>query len=256
MESDIYPKISVITVCYNAAATIEQTIQSVLHQDYSNFEYLVIDGGSVDESTAIIDRYADRIDYSISEKDKGMYDAINKGIKASSGDIIGILNADDCFASASILTTIARTFKESQADAVFGDICFIDKKGKTIRYASSKSWSPSWFAWGYMPPHPSFYCKRTCFHEFGYYRTDFDIAADFELLLRFLKIHKLTYKRLPLLMVKMKLGGKSTKSWRSTLVINQEIMRACRINNVKTNYPLLYSRYLNKVWELVFRNLL
>jgi len=224
-------KITVITVCFNASKTIEKTIKSVLNQDYNNIEYIVIDGNSKDNTLEIIKKYSDKIGIIKSEVDRGMYDAINKGIALASGEILGILNADDTFASSIVLSSIAERFRSnSEAQALIGDICFVNKNGQQLRYYSSEKWSPSRFVWGVMPPHPSFYCKRELFTQMGNYRIDFEIAADFELLIRFFKIYKVPYLYLPQLMVEMSMGGKSTKNFKSTIKINQEIKKACRLN--------------------------
>ncbi len=244
-------KISLITVCYNAGKTIESTIKSVLSQDYFNVEYIIIDGLSFDNTMKIVNKYKNNISVIVSEKDKGMYDGINKGIQLATGDIVGVLNADDTFASPTILSRVAAEFNiNPNTNCIIGDISFVNSLGKIIRYYSSSGWKPNRFVWGFMPAHPTFYCKRDSFKELGGYRTDFDIAADYELLIRFLKINNLSFSYLPLLMVNMKMGGKSTKNIFSTIKINKEIKRACTINNLYTNYFMLYSKYLLKVFEL------
>lgn len=243
-------KISLITVCFNAEKTIERTIQSVFNQDYENIEYIIIDGMSNDNTMSIVNKYKDKVSIILSEKDKGMYDGLNKGILLATGEVLGILNADDVLASSSILCKVAQEFKNnSTLDSVIGDIAFVNNKGKQIRYYSSKNWHPGRFVWGYMPAHPTFYCKLVRIKEIGAYRIDFDIAADFELLIRFFKINKMSYKYLPLLMVKMNLGGKSTNGIRTTLKINKEVKKACLLNSLSTNYIMLYSRYFKKIFE-------
>jgi glycosyltransferase involved in cell wall biosynthesis len=245
-------KISLITVSYNAEKTIEKTIQSVLSQDYPNIEYIVIDGLSKDGTMQIVNRYKEKIAIVKSEKDKGMYDGINKGIKLATGDIVGILNADDVFATNDILSQVASAFNSNtKIDAVIGDIAFYNEAGKQVRYYSSAKWHPNKFVWGFMPAHPTFYCKRELFNQIGGYRTDFDIAADYELLIRYLKLNNCSYLYLPLLMVKMNLGGKSTQGWKSTKKINEEILRACQLNGLKSNYMMLYSKYIRKVFEFL-----
>jgi glycosyltransferase involved in cell wall biosynthesis len=244
-------KISLITVCYNAEKTIEKTIQSVLAQDYTDIEYIVIDGQSKDNTMQIVNRYKERIAIVKSEKDKGMYDGINKGIKLATGDIVGILNADDVFANNNILSQVVNAFNSNtKIDSVIGDIAFYNEVGKQVRYYSSAKWNPNKFVWGFMPAHPTFYCKRELFNQISGYRTDFEIAADYELLIRFLKVNNCSFQYLPLLMVKMNLGGKSTQGWKSTKKINEEILKACQLNGLKSNYVMLYSKYLRKVFEL------
>ncbi len=244
-------KISIITVCYNGGKTIEKTIQSVLSQTYENIEYIIIDGMSKDNTLEIINRYRHNISQLVSEKDKGMYDALNKGITLATGDIVGILNADDVFASNNIVTEIGNSFKNSDADAIIADVAFINKGGNIIRSYSAKHWNPNKFVWGFMPPHPSFYCKRALFSRLGYYRSDFQIAADYELLIRFIYKSKIKYIYLPLLMVLMNTGGKSTNGIKSNIIINKEIKYACELNGLKTNYLKLYSKYFIKIFEFL-----
>lgn len=245
-------KISVITVCYNAAHTIEKTILSVLSQSYSNIEFIVVDGLSDDNTMLIVNSFQGKIHHILSEKDDGIYDGINKGLKLATGDVVGILNADDVFASNDVLSHIAMEFNvNSQLDSVIGDVAFLNKYEKKIRYYSSCKWNPNKFVWGYMPAHPTFYCKRGLFDHIGFYRTDFDIAADFELLIRFLKLNNCSYKYMPVQMVNMSIGGVSTSGLKSTIKINQEILRACRINGLRSNYLMLYCKYFKKVFELI-----
>jgi len=244
-------KISIITVCYNAGKTIEKTIQSVLSQTYENIEYIIIDGMSKDNTLEIIKKYRHKISKLVSEKDQGMYDALNKGVSLATGDIVGILNADDVFASNNIVTEIGNSFKNSDVDAIIADVAFINKGGNIIRSYSSKHWNPNKFVWGFMPPHPSFYCKRALFSRLGYYRSDFQIAADYELLIRFIYKSKIKYIYLPLLLVLMNVGGKSTNGIKSNIVINKEIKYACELNGLKTNYLKLYSKYFIKIFEFL-----
>lgn len=242
-------KISLITVSYNAEKTIEKTIQSVLSQTYENIEYIIIDGMSKDSTLEIINRYQHKISKLVSEKDQGMYDALNKGIALSTGDIVGILNADDVFASNNILSEVGNFFKKSDVEAVIADVAFINKGGNIMRYYSSRYWNSDKFVWGFMPPHPSFYCKRELFSTLGYYRSDFQIAADYELLIRFINKNRIKYTYLPLLMVLMNTGGKSTNGIKSNIVINKEIKYACELNGLNTNYLKLYSKYFIKIFE-------
>ena len=242
--------ISIITVCYNSEKTIENTIQSVLNQNCNDFEYIVVDGLSSDSTLSIINKYSSKIDLIISEKDYGIYDAINKGIAKSTGEIVGILNADDVFFSDDVLSTILQKFNSNQnLDSIIGDVIFVNKYGKTHRHYSSLNWTPNKFAWGFMPPHPTFYCKRELFDKIGYYRNEFKIAADYELLIRFLYVNKISYEYLPKIFVKMSLGGVSSKNIFSNLLINKEVLYACRLNNLKTNILKIYTKYLFKMLE-------
>jgi len=245
-------KISIITVCYNAQDTIESTIKSVLLQDYNNIEYIIIDGSSTDNTMSIISKYQNDIDIIITEKDNGIYDAINKGISFSTGEIIGLLNADDELFDNDVINKVANIFINSpNIDSIIGDIVFIGNSQQTIRKYSSRNWSVNLFSWGFMPPHPSFYCKRSIYKKFGGYDINYKIASDFELLLRFLKIQKINYQYLPSILVKMKTGGVSTRGLKSLYVINKEIREACFSNGIKTNYLKLYSKYFIKIFEFL-----
>ncbi|MEI8141450.1 MAG: glycosyltransferase family 2 protein [Chitinophagia bacterium] len=245
-------KVSIITVCFNSEKTIERTINSVLSQNYSNIEYIIVDGDSKDSTIQIIEKYKNSIQKLVSEKDDGIYDAINKGISISTGDIVGILNSDDIFSNQNIITDVAKLFIEKpQLDSIIGNIAFINDKEKIVRVYNSKSWRPNRFEYGFMPPHPSFYCKRELFHKFGGYKKDYKIAADYELLIRFLKIHQISYYQLNTIMVYMNLGGVSTNGFKSTFLLNHEVKRACLENGLSTNYLKLYSKYFLKILEYI-----
>ena len=245
-------KISIITICFNSETTITSTIESVLCQTYKNIEYIIIDGGSQDKTLNIINHYKSKINKIVSEPDNGIYDAINKGILLSSGEVVGILNSDDVFSNNDIITKIVDTFEKSkELDSVIGDIVFIKNNGKIHRKYTAKNWAPLKFAWGMMPPHPTFYCKRKYFEKFGLYRNDFKIAADYELMMRFLLVNKISYKYIPKVFVNMKLGGTSTKNIFSKIKINKEVLHACRLNNIKTNSLKIFSKYIFKIIEFI-----
>jgi glycosyltransferase involved in cell wall biosynthesis len=249
-------RISIITVVYNRAATIETTIKSVLSQTFDDIEYIVVDGGSSDGTLAVINKYLDNIHQYVSEKDNGMYDALNKGIRLATGDIVGVLHADDRFASTDVVSKVAAAYRENPTvDAVYGDIAFVNSKNplKVVRYYSSSVFKPSLLTWGFIPAHPTFFCRRNCFKKFGAYKTDFEIAADYELLLRFFKVHKIKAHYLSFRFTNMNTGGKSTSGIKSTIKINQEIIRACKENNISTNYLKLYSRYFFKLKEFLLK---
>lgn len=190
----------------------------------------------------------------ISEKDKGLYDAMNKGIRMATGDIVGIINSDDFYHRTDILAKVAEAFQDKTVQAVYGDVRFVnpDNLDKTVRYYSSKNFTPRRFRYGFMPAHPTFFTYRKYFDEFGYYKMDYRIAADYELLIRFLYTHHLKAKYLPLDFMKMRTGGASTASFKSNLLLNKEIVRACRENGIWTCMPLLFLKYFIKVFELIF----
>lgn len=244
-------KVSIITVTFNSVSTLQDTIDSVYLQDYSNIEYIIIDGNSNDGTVVIIQNNLDKVCKWISEPDNGLYDAMNKGISMATGDIVGIINSDDFYHRSDAISKVVDGFSDPNVDCVFADIRFVNpiNLDKTVRYYSSKKFRLSSFAWGYMPAHPTFFTYRKNFLKYGLYRTDYKIAADFELMLRFLYKHKLSYRYLNIDLMKMRLGGVSTASLKSTFIINQEDLRACRENGLKTNYFRLYSRYFKKILE-------
>ena len=246
-------KVSLITVTYNSELTLGDTIRSVKDQDYANIEYVVVDGASTDGTVKIIKENLGLVDKWISEKDDGLYDAMNKGIKMATGDIVGIINSDDFYHRKDSISKIVEGFNQKDIQCVFADIRFVKANNlkRTVRYYSSKKFNLGAFSWGFMPAHPTFFTYRENFEKLGYYRTDFKIASDFELLVRFLYKYKLPFKYLPIDLMKMRLGGVSTASLESTFIINKEDLRACRENGLSTNYFRLYSRYFRKIFEYI-----
>jgi len=246
-------KISLLTVSYNSAATIKDTIDSVLSQNQKDIEYIIVDGNSKDDTIEIIESYGDKISKWISEPDKGIYDAMNKAIKLATGDVVGIINSDDFYSSSDIIAQIASAFEDKNIDAVFGDLVFVDPNNlqKIVRKYSSKNWKPEKFARGFMPAHPTFFVRTKYYEQFGLFKTDYKIAADYELLIRFLYVNKLRYKYLPLNMVTMRKGGVSSNGIKSNVILNNEIIRACRENGIYTNQLMVWSKYFIKLFELI-----
>lgn len=250
-------KISIITVTFNSGETVRDTIESVLKQEYLNYEYLVIDGGSKDNTVDIIrefePKFGGRMKW-ISEKDKGMYDGINKGIRMATGEVVGIINSDDFYHRTDIFSIIAKSFEENKdIQAIYGDVRFVhpDDLEKTVRYYSSKHWKPWRFRFGFMPAHPTFFTYKENFEKYGYYQYDYHIAADYELLIRHLYTNKVPAKYVPLDFMKMRTGGRSTNGWKANVLLNREIVRACKENGIWTCMPLLFMKYFIKVFELV-----
>lgn len=242
-------KISIITVCFNSEKTIADTLESVAKQTHDDIEHIVVDGGSSDNTLSIVQGFP-HISNVISESDDGMYDALNKGINLATGDYIGTLNSDDQLNNSFVIENLVNEITKDSLDIYFGDVRFIKSgKAKTLRYYSSSNFRPSKFAWGYMPAHPSVYIRRELFDEFGHYKTDYEIAADYELLIRFLHTAKASYRYLPELMVDMEPGGRSNASIKSRYVLNQEIVRGCRENGISTNMAKLSLKYFRKVFE-------
>ena len=274
-------KVTLITACYNSAATIRTAIESVLEQRGVDIEYIIVDGGSKDGTVDLVKEYASKPsdqraasakataaklttnDFSfkwLSERDRGMYDAINKGIAMATGDIVGILNADDILASPDTLAHVAAAFT-SGIDALYADIRFV-REGETVealrgaptvRYCSAAKWKPWMFRFAAMVPHPSFYVRRECFARLGGYSLDYRICADFELELRYLYLARLKAAYLPECVVVMRMGGASTAGWRSNVEINLEDLRALRANGIWSCLPLIYLKYLFKIWGFIFK---
>ncbi len=249
-------KCTIITVSYNAVDTIESTINSVLSQDYNNIEYIIIDGNSSDGTKEIIQKHNDRITKWISEKDNGIYDAMNKGIQLASGDIIGILNADDLYSANDIISKIVNQFSRYNADALYGDLKYVLKNdiSKTIRFWKSGEYSEGKFLNGWMPPHPTFFVKRSLYYQLGLYRTDMPSAADYELMLRYIHVNKINLTYLPELVTIMREGGVSNNSLMNRWKANRDDLRAWQVNNVKPNAFTLILKPLSKLIQFVFKN--
>jgi glycosyltransferase involved in cell wall biosynthesis len=247
-------KISIVTVVKNAGKTIEDTIRSVISQTYPDVEYIVIDGGSTDNTLGIIEKYRNNISRLIIEKDDGVFDAMNKGFSSFSGDIIGFLNADDVYTCPEILQHVADELKNEAVDICFGDVAYINQKNKSkiIRYYSSSSFTKDKIKYGFMPPHPSLFIKRCVYEEFGGFKSDYKIAGDFELMARFFTNKTIRYRYLPINMVKMSDGGIST-TLKNKLKLNKEVLKACVDNGIKTDYVKIYSKYVIKIFEYISR---
>ena len=228
-------KISIVTVTFNAERFIESCVRSVINQTYVNIEYIIVDGSSQDATLHILNRYNDKINKIVSEKDKGMYDALNKGIKMATGEVIGLLNADDFFASDNVVANIGKAFEESKADVLYGDLWYVDQNDtdKALRKWKSKPYKQGMFQWGWMPAHPTFYAKKELFEKLGYYRLDMGSAADYELMIRFLHKHKVKSVYLPEVMVKMRAGGMSNSSVEARLKANKADLEAMKINGIR-----------------------
>ncbi|MCL1921199.1 MAG: glycosyltransferase [Kiritimatiellaeota bacterium] len=246
-------KISIITACYCSAGSVAQTIRSVLGQSWGDIEYIVVDGNSTDGTMEIVREYEPKFQGRmrwVSEPDVGMYDALNKGLRMATGDVVGVLHADDAFQDDGVVQRVVGAFDDG-TDAVYSDIRFADCAGRTIRYYSARHWRPWMLQWGYMPPHPGVYIRRECFGRLGDYKQGYHIAADYELIIRFLRKSRLRARYLPVCAVEMRMGGKSTRGWKSNLVLNQEIVRGNRENGYLCCLPMLVPKYLFKVFEFI-----
>jgi glycosyltransferase involved in cell wall biosynthesis len=242
-------KISIITVVYNRVDEILKCIESVLSQSYLNYEHIIIDGLSNDGTLDVIKSAHNEKIKLISEKDNGIFDALNKGISMSSGDVIGVLNSDDYYANSEIFMDVADLFKNPDLDMVFGDVEFFHSNNeKTIRRYNSGFFKPNRIKYGVMPAHPSMFL-RSCFYENNLYKTNYKIAADFEMIARIFSLFNISYHYIPSTMVRMQTGGVSTSGIKANLLLNREIIRACQENGYTTNWFNILLKYPHKLTE-------
>ena len=243
-------KVSIITVSFNSVKTIEDTINSVLSQDFPEIEYIVVDGGSSDGTVDIIEKYQNRISKWVSEKDRGMYDAMNKGITMATGDVIGILNSDDVYMSTHVISDLVALMEQQKAKVVFADLILVDQVDdkKVLRYYDSGHFHPDKFKYGWMPAHPTVFVKRELYEAVGQFSTTYQIAADYEMLIRILAIQRARYAYLPKPVVRMRSGGASTAGLSRNWILNKEIVRACKENGIYSNMAMLLLKIPAKLW--------
>jgi len=247
-------KVSIITVCYNSAATITATLASVAAQRVVDVEHILIDGASKDGTQDIIRQHGTHVARFISKPDRGIYDAMNKGVALATGDIIALLNADDVYAHPDVLSHVLDHF-ENHTDAVFGDVAFFrpENPQQTVRRFDSSRFSPGKIGWGWMPAHPALFLRRHVYERVGPFKTDYRIAGDYEFVARAFSRFPLTYKHIPEILVNMQTGGASTSGLRGTIRLNREVLRACRENDIHTNWCKILSKYPAKMLELIHR---
>jgi glycosyltransferase involved in cell wall biosynthesis len=245
-------KISIITVVWNNKATIKDAIDSVLSQTYKNIEYIIIDGASTDGTIEVVQSYGEAITKFVSEKDKGLYDAMNKGLALATGDIVGILNSDDFYIDAFVIERVVKEFEEKQVDSVYADLVFVKPENldKTVRYYDSSKCGVENFHYALYPAHPTFFVKREIYEKYGTFKTDYKIGADFDIMARFLYTHKITSSYLQEPIIKMRIGGVST-SFSSLWINNLEQLRVCRENGIKTNIFKILMKYPIKIIGLL-----
>jgi len=243
-------KVSIITVSFNSAKTIADTIESVLSQDFPEIEYIIVDGDSSDDTIKIIRQYENRISKWISEKDQGMYDAMNKGIAMATGDVIGILNSDDVYINNQVIGEMMALLQEKNAQIVFADLILVDQgdDSKVLRYYDSGHFHPNKFRYGWMPAHPTVFVRRELYQSVGPFSTNYQIAADYEMLIRMLAIQKASYAYLPKPVVRMRSGGASTAGISRNWILNKEIVRACKENGIYSNMAMLLLKIPAKLW--------
>lgn len=248
-------KISIITVCRNASGTIRQTLDSVASQTDVPVEHIVIDGLSDDGTREIVEKVGDNVATFVSEKDNGLYDAINKGLEKATGDIVGLLHADDVYDDSRVLADVAQSFVNSGCDALYGDLVYVDREdiGKVRRYWRAGKYKDGAFLFGWMPPHPTFFIKRDTMLRYALYRSDFRFAGDYEYMLRLIHKHKIKLHYLPRTLVRMRLGGKSNSAVGNRLAANREDGMAWTVNGLRRNALTLVLKPLRKAGQFFAR---
>lgn len=246
--------ISIITVVYNNEKTIKDAIESVLSQSYQNIEYIIIDGNSLDGTVQIINNYKSKLSFFISEKDSGIYDAMNKGIKTATGDVVGILNSDDLYYNNTVIESIMSQFlSNSEIDIVYGDLVYVkrDETQKIVRNWESQPYYKNFFENGNVPPHPAFFVKRKVYEHAGYFNLNYKLAADYEFMLRVVKKYNFKLKYLKKVIVKMRLGGATNKSFSNIFKQNIEILNAWRQNDFKPPFLLMPKRFIKRLLQFI-----
>ena len=247
-------KVSIITVSYNSVKTIEDTIKSVLSQTYLDIEYIIIDGGSTDGTIEIINEYKNKIAKFVSEPDRGIYDAMNKGVKLAAGEIIGALNSDDFYADNKVIVEVADKMRETSADVCWGDLVYVDRNNtdKIIRFWKSSEYREGKFKRGWHPPHAAFFVKKQAYDKYGLFNLNFKIAADYELMLRFLEKYKAASCYISRVLVKMRIGGKSNRNIFNIIKANAESYRAWKINGLKGGFFAVLLKPLSKIIQYFY----
>ena len=248
-------KVSVITVAYNSAATIVDTLESVKSQSHADIEHIVIDGASTDRTVSLVEKFAPRVSHVTSEPDNGIYDAMNKGLQLASGDVIGFLNSDDIFAHTGVISSIAKTMNDPSVDVCYGDLVYVSRNdaSNVVRYWQSCTYRPGLCSRGWAPAHPTFYVRREAFRKYGGFDTSMRLAADFDLSLRLLEVHRLNTVYLPEVLVRMRLGGVTNSNWRNIVAQNLEASRACRKYGLRGGFLFIAGRLLSRIPQFFSR---
>jgi glycosyltransferase len=242
-------RVSIITPVFNAEGTICETIKSVIDQGYKNIEYIVIDGNSTDATLKMISQYKDWITKMVSEPDQGIYDALNKGIRMSSGNIIGILHAGDLYAHNRVIERVVEGFEKHNGEGCYGDLQYVHRidPNRIIRYWKSSPYKDGKFKSGWMPPHPTFFLKREIYERYGAFNEEFRIAGDYELMLRLVERHKISIFYIPEVLIKMRWGGISNRSVKDLWVKSREDYKAWKINHLRGNIFIIFLKNLSKL---------
>lgn len=252
-------KISLVTATFNSSKTLRDTMQSVLGQTFKDVEYIIVDGGSKDGTMEIVKEFEPRFEGRlrwVSERDRGIYDAMNKGIRMATGDVVGILNSDDFFATDDVLEKVVDTFTfDNQIDAIYGDVRYVDwdDTSKTVRMFSGQGFTREKLCWGQMPPHPSFYVKRECYEKFGLYNMNYPICADYDMFVKMFWEGKIKTKYLPETFVNMRNGGTSSSGIAVHRKIMKERMACVREHKMPSNFLMQVSRYIFKIFDLIVK---
>ncbi|WP_459947580.1 glycosyltransferase family 2 protein [Desulfocastanea catecholica] len=243
-------QISLITATYNAAVTLDHCLQSVASQTVTP-EHLIIDGCSTDETLMVAGNHSGHLLQVVSEPDNGIYDAMNKGIQKANGDVVGILNADDFYASPEVLEDVTKAFQDPSVDACYGDLCYVnyDDTAKIVRYWQADGFDNRKFYWGWMPPHPTFFVRKAAYERFGAFNLDLGTAADYELMLRFLVRHHLHAVYIPKVLVKMRTGGVSNAALKNRLRANRMDRKAWLVNELRPYPWTLTMKPLRKIGQ-------
>lgn len=248
-------KVSIITAVHNNCGTIEDSIQSVLSQKYENIEYIVVDGASSDGTLEIVNKYQKRIAQFTSEPDNGIYYALNKGLKMSTGDIIGFLHADDMYANSMVIDWVVSRMMNCNTDSCYGDLLYVHKTdiNKIFRRWRSSYYTEGLFRKGWMPPHPTFFVRKEVYDNHGHFNTDFKIAADYELMLRFLEGNKISTHYIPEVLVKMRTGGKSNRGLKNLIIKSSEDYKAWKINKLNGGLYTILLKNISKIPQLFIK---
>ena len=246
-------KISIITVCYNAADTIEETLESVVAQSHIDVEHIVIDGASTDNTLKIVERYADMLAHVLSEPDRGVYDAMNKGLALASGEVVGFLNADDVYMHPDVLAEVAATLADPTLDACYADLVYVDRvqTNRVVRHWTSRDYTPGLFEKGWMPAHPTFFVRKSVYEKLGGFNLRYRLQADFELALRFICVHGIRTRYVPDIWVRMRMGGMSNNSLRNMISGNIEAHSACRANGLSVPPWFILTKILSRVPQFI-----
>ena len=241
-------KISIITVSRNSAVTIRDTLESVQRQDYPHVEHIVIDGLSTDETMRIVHEYP-HVAKLVSESDSSLYEALNKGIRQATGDVVGILHSDDVYADEAVISRVADAFHRTDCEAVYGDLVYVDRTNpeKVIRHWRAGAYKPDAFKWGWTPPHTTLFVKRNLYERYGGFDPQFGTAADYEFMLRFVHKHHIKLVYLPSVLVKMRTGGLSNQTWMNRFRANVQDRRAWTANHLQ---PFWFTRYLKPLRKI------